>query len=106
MLNNSNTITYEEEDQGHGADQGEEIAIENVESENGQVTMADDKEVTGGEDEDKGWDMEELELPQVFGITHNTLFVTPTQGMSVSQIWIQKSSLSSNMWLQKILIQH
>ncbi|XP_059067891.1 peroxidase 35-like [Cryptomeria japonica] len=39
--------------------------------------MADGKEDTVGEDED----MEELELPQDVGITHNTLFVTPNLRM-------------------------
>ncbi|GLJ14129.1 hypothetical protein SUGI_0226700 [Cryptomeria japonica] len=90
-LENSAGTAYEEEDQGNGADRGEDIAIENA---NGEVIMADDKEVTVGEDRDGGWDMEELELPQDVGITHDTLFVTPTQDMPVSQIWIQDSSLA------------
>ncbi|XP_057846922.2 coatomer subunit alpha-1-like [Cryptomeria japonica] len=93
-LENSAPAAYGEEDEGNGADWGEDIAIENAERENGQVIMADDKEATGRENEDGGWDMEELELPQDVGITHNTLFVTPTQGMPVSQIWTQKLSLA------------
>ncbi|KAH9291970.1 hypothetical protein KI387_042835, partial [Taxus chinensis] len=98
-LENSAAAAYEEEDEGTAADWGEDIAIENGEGQNGEAIVADDKEATGGEDDDVGWDMEDLELPldiatSNVGTTQNTLFVTPTAGMPVSQIWVQKSSLA------------
>ncbi|GLJ46395.1 hypothetical protein SUGI_0977810 [Cryptomeria japonica] len=52
--------------------------------------MADGKEDTVGEDED----MEELELPQDVGITHNTLFVTPNLRMRLQAILIHRAICS------------
>ena len=61
--------------------------------------MVDDTNVRGEDDDEGGWDLEDLELPadvtteNVAGTTHTVSFVTPSPGMAVSQIWIQKYSL-------------
>ncbi|KAJ3681842.1 hypothetical protein LUZ60_014415 [Juncus effusus] len=91
----------EEELEGTGAEWGDEdLDIVDVEREisNGDVT-GEDGEPTGEEgDEEGGWELEDLELPPELETPKATrgaaLFVAPTPGMPVCQIWTQKSSLA------------
>ncbi|KAM0887483.1 hypothetical protein ACQ4PT_029000 [Festuca glaucescens] len=61
---------------------------------------AEEGEANEEDGEDGGWDLEDLELPpeadtpKAAGNTRSTVFVAPTPGMPVSQIWTQKSSLA------------
>nr|CAD1818817.1 unnamed protein product [Ananas comosus var. bracteatus] len=94
----------EEEEEADGAEWGDaELDIADVEGmiQNGDVTAeADEDEVNEENDEEGGWDLEDLELPpeletpKASANSRSTLFVAPTPGMPVSQIWTQKSSLA------------
>jgi len=84
-----------------GGDWGDEdleiVDVNNV-VENGDVV--DHSEEDEVNEEEGGWDLEDLELPpetetpKAAGPARSTLFVAPTPGMPVSQIWTQKSSLA------------
>ncbi|VAI11353.1 unnamed protein product [Triticum turgidum subsp. durum] len=94
----------EEDYDDAGGDWGDEdleiVDASNV-IENGDAGHADESE-TNEEDgeEEGGWDLEDLELPpeadtpKASGPARSALFVAPTPGMPVSQIWTQKSSLA------------
>jgi len=94
----------EEDYDDAGGDWGDEdleiVDASNV-IENGDVGHAEGSE-TNEEDgeEEGGWDLEDLELPpeadtpKATGPARSALFVAPTPGMPVSQIWTQKSSLA------------
>ncbi|KAK4793454.1 hypothetical protein SAY86_023889 [Trapa natans] len=93
----------EEEEDGADGNWGEEMDMADVNGlENGDVaTILKDGEVGEEEDEEEvGWDLEDLELPpeietpRASSNTCTSLFVTPSPGMPISQIWIQKSSLA------------
>ncbi|RWV88819.1 hypothetical protein GW17_00049069, partial [Ensete ventricosum] len=94
----------EEEEDAAGADWGdEELDIVDMEGvmQNGEI-LADLEDGEGNieNEEEGGWDLEDLELPadvdtpKAAGNSHQSLFVAPTPGVPVSQIWIQKSSLA------------
>ncbi|URE07335.1 hypothetical protein MUK42_20287 [Musa troglodytarum] len=93
-----------EEEDAAGADWGdEELDIVDIEGamQNGDIVadIEDGKAIEENEEEG-GWDLEDLELPadvdtpKAAGNSRSSLFVAPTPGMPVSQIWIQKSSLA------------
>ncbi|OAY82192.1 coatomer subunit alpha-1 [Ananas comosus] len=93
----------EEEEEGAGADWGEEeLDIVDVERviQNGDITAEDDEAEQNEENEEEGgWDLEDLELPPEIDTPKassnvRSLFVAPSPGMPVSQIWINKSSLA------------
>ncbi|XP_077221600.1 coatomer subunit alpha-1-like [Tasmannia lanceolata] len=92
----------EEDDEAAPADWGDDLDIVDADGiPNGDVgVIVEDEEVNEANDEEGGWDLEDLELPpEVYTPkatvnTQSTLFVAPTPGMPVSQIWIQKSSLA------------
>ncbi|XLT31597.1 hypothetical protein HN873_062889, partial [Arachis hypogaea] len=54
------------------------------------------------DDGEGGWELEDLELPPAAETpkastgTRSSVFVAPTPGMRVSQMWIQKSSLAAD----------
>ncbi|PKA61099.1 Coatomer subunit alpha-1 [Apostasia shenzhenica] len=82
----------DEEEEASGADWGDEdLDIVDVEG------VIQDGNVA---ENDGGWDLEDLELPAevetpvAAGNARASVFVAPTPGMAVSQIWIQKSSLA------------
>ena len=54
---------HEEEDEGVEANWGEDLDIAEVEGQNGKVMVVDDTEVRGEDDDEGGWDLEDLELP-------------------------------------------
>lgn len=90
-----------EEDEIDTGAWGEEVEIsEFIEGQNGNMVVIEDKEVKGGDDEEGGWEMEDLELPSDVGVTDSMatvsqsfLFVAPSPGVPVNQIWIQRSAL-------------
>ncbi|XP_065039199.1 coatomer subunit alpha-3 [Musa acuminata AAA Group] len=94
----------EEEEDAPGADWGdEELDIVDIEGamQNGDIVAdIEDGEAIEENEEEGGWDLEDLELPadvdtpKAAGNSRSSLFVAPTPGMPVSQIWIQKSSLA------------
>ncbi|RWV94717.1 hypothetical protein BHE74_00038526 [Ensete ventricosum] len=94
----------QEEEDAAGADWGdEELDIVDIEGamQNGDIVAdIEDGEAIEENEEEGGWDLEDLELPadvdtpKAAGNSRSSLFVAPTPGMPVSQIWIQKSSLA------------
>ncbi|KAK4390745.1 Coatomer subunit alpha-1 [Sesamum angolense] len=92
---------YEEE--AADADWGEGLDIVEVANlQNGDVSLVlDDEAVHEENDEEGGWDLEDLDLPpdaetpKTAPNARSSVFVTPTPGMPVSQIWVQKSSLAA-----------
>ncbi|CAN0878256.1 Coatomer subunit alpha-1 [Linum grandiflorum] len=85
----------DDEDEAAGGDWGEEMDM--VDAVEFQTPVED-----GKEEEEGGWDLEELDLPQEAETEHtprassrSVSFMAPTNGLPVSQIWIQKSSLAA-----------
>ncbi|KAK8522144.1 hypothetical protein V6N13_115119 [Hibiscus sabdariffa] len=94
----------DEEEEDAGGDWGEDLDVVDVDGlQNGDVTeILEYGEVAEeNEEEEGGWDLEDLELPpevdtpKASGGARSSIFVAPTPGMPVSQIWIQKSSLAA-----------
>ncbi|KAF6161820.1 hypothetical protein GIB67_008581 [Kingdonia uniflora] len=60
--------------------------------------MITDKGVNEGNDEEEGWDLEDLELPPEDNTpkapSRSSVFVIPTTGIPVIEIWTQKSSFA------------
>ncbi|KAG1362151.1 coatomer subunit alpha-1 [Cocos nucifera] len=93
-----------EEEEATGADWGDEdldvVDVEGVIQNGDTVAEVEDGEANEENDEEGGWDLEDLELPpdmetpKASTNARSSLFVAPTPGMPVSQIWIQKSSLA------------
>ncbi|CAN1836462.1 Coatomer subunit alpha-1 [Linum perenne] len=93
-----------EEDDAEG-DWGEEMDMVDAEDfQNGDADAGlEDGKVDGeNNDEEGGWDLEDLDLPQeaetprALSLAARSLaFVAPSPGVSVTQIWIQKSSLAA-----------
>ncbi|KAK4284774.1 hypothetical protein QN277_001557 [Acacia crassicarpa] len=78
------------------------LADEDGGLQNGDVAATlEDGEAAEGDDEEGGWELEDLELPpevetpKTSANARSAVFVAPTLGMPVSQIWIQKSSLAA-----------
>ena len=92
-----------EEDEAADADWGEELDVVDVEGlQNGDVTaILEDGEVAEENDEEGGWDLEDLELPpeadtpKASTNARSSIFVAPTPGIPVSQVWVQRSSLAA-----------
>ncbi|XP_042009696.1 coatomer subunit alpha-1-like isoform X2 [Salvia splendens] len=93
----------EEYEEAADADWGESLDIGDVDNlQNGDINMALDVEDGHNEnDEEGGWDLEDLDLPpdadtpKAASNARSSVFVCPTPGMPVSQIWVQKSSLAA-----------
>nr|XP_004238316.1 coatomer subunit alpha-1 [Solanum lycopersicum] len=94
---------HEEYEEAADADWGESLDIGEVENlQNGDISMVlDDEEGKEENDEEGGWDLEDLDLPpdtdtpKTASNARSSVFVTPNPGMPVSQIWVQKSSLAA-----------
>ncbi|KAK4387486.1 Coatomer subunit alpha-1 [Sesamum angolense] len=94
------TEDYEE---AADADWGEALDIGEVDNlQNGDISlMLEDEVVHEENDEEGGWDLEDLDLPpdaetpKTAAVGRSAIFVAPTPGMPVSQIWVQKSSLAA-----------
>lgn len=93
---------HDDEEEDDIAEWGEEdLDIVDVDGilKNGDVGHEEYDEANEENDEEGGWELEDLELPAEVDTPKATanarsLFVAPTPGMPVSQIWIQKSSLA------------
>jgi len=74
--------------------------VENIEDKDIAEVLADG-EVAEENEEEGGWGLEELDLPpeeetpKASAGARSSIFVAPTPGMPVSQIWIQRSSLAA-----------
>ncbi|RDX97786.1 Coatomer subunit alpha-1, partial [Mucuna pruriens] len=91
----------DEEYEAADADWGEELDVVDVDDlQNGEVAaILEDGEVADENEEEGGWELEDLELPPEADtpkVSTRSVFVAPTPGMPVSQIWIQKSSLAAD----------
>lgn len=103
-LDNIGRGAVDEEEEAVEGDWGEELDMVDVDGlQNGDVAaILEDGEVAEeGEEEEGGWDLEDLELPPEAETpkapvnARSAVFVAPTPGMPVSQIWIQRSSLAA-----------
>ncbi|KAL6504720.1 hypothetical protein OROHE_023478 [Orobanche hederae] len=92
---------YEEVDD---VDWGETLDINDMDNniQNGDVNIAPDDENLHDENEERGWDLDALDLPADIETpkaaslgNRSSIFVAPTPSMPVSQIWVQKSSLAA-----------
>ncbi|KAK0582815.1 hypothetical protein LWI29_029895 [Acer saccharum] len=99
-----NVGVEEDDEEAADGDWGEELDMVDVDGlQNGDVAaILEDGEVAEENDEEGGWDLEDLELPPEADTPKATtvnarsaIFVAPTPGMPVSQIWIQRSSLAA-----------
>ncbi|CAA2953106.1 coatomer subunit alpha-1-like [Olea europaea subsp. europaea] len=91
---------HEDYEEAAVADWGEALDIGEVENlQNGDISMVLEEENMEEENEEGGWDLEDLDLPpetpKTAATARSSVFVTPTPGMPVSQIWVQKSSLAA-----------
>lgn len=93
----------EEYEEAADADWGEALDIGDVDNlQNGDINMVlEEEDVHNENDEEGGWDLEDLDLPpdadtpKAVSSSRSSVFVCPTPGMPVSQIWVQKSSLAA-----------
>ncbi|PPD99097.1 hypothetical protein GOBAR_DD03826 [Gossypium barbadense] len=91
----------EEEEEGADGDWGEDLDMVDADDlQNGDVTaILEDGEVAE-DNEEGGWDLEDLELPPEVETprvnARSSVFVAPTPGMPVNQIWTQRSSLAAD----------
>lgn len=75
------------------------VDVENIQNGDISAVLGDDE--AHEENEEGGWDLEDLELPpeldtpKIANNARASVFVAPTPGMPVSQIWSQKSSLAA-----------
>ncbi|CAI9753407.1 unnamed protein product [Fraxinus pennsylvanica] len=99
-LDETGRDAHEDNEEAADADWGEALDIGEVENlQNGDISMVLDEENVQEENEEGGWDLEDLDLPpetpKTASTARSSVFVTPTPGMPVSQIWLQKSSLAA-----------
>ncbi|KAK4486814.1 hypothetical protein RD792_006593 [Penstemon davidsonii] len=93
----------EDYEEAADADWGEALDIGEVDNiQNGDISMVlDEDDVHEENEEEGGWDLEDLELPpdaetpKTTSNARSSVFVAPTPGMPVSQIWVQRSSLAA-----------
>jgi coatomer protein complex subunit alpha (xenin) len=91
----------EEDEEAADGDWGEELDM--VDVQNGDVAeILEYGEEGVEENEEGGWELEDLELPPEDSTTpkasasaRSSVFVAPNPGVPVSQIWIQKSSMAA-----------
>lgn len=101
-LDNIGRGAPEEDEEAADGDWGEDLDMADVDGlQNGDVgAILEDGEVPEENDEEGGWDLEDLELPPEpdtpkASVNARSVFVAPTAGMPVSQIWTQRSSLAA-----------
>ncbi|CAN6553469.1 unnamed protein product [Malus baccata var. baccata] len=101
-LDNVGKNVEEDYEEAADADWGEELDLVDVDNiPNGDISAVLDDEEAHEENEEGGWDLEDLELapeidtPKTASNARSSVFVAPTPGMPVSQIWSQKSSLAA-----------
>ncbi|KAL3514715.1 hypothetical protein ACH5RR_027432 [Cinchona calisaya] len=101
-LDNTGRGAQEDYEDAADADWGEALDISEVDNiQNGDISMVLDEDEVHEENEEGGWDLEDLDLPpdadtpKTASNARSSLFITPTTGMPVSQIWVQKSSIAA-----------
>ncbi|KAK6946303.1 Coatomer, alpha subunit, C-terminal [Dillenia turbinata] len=102
-LDNAGRGAAEEDEEAADGDWGEELDMVDVDGvQNGDIAeVLEDGEVGDENEEEGGWDLEDLELPpeaetpRASVSARSAVFVAPTPGMPLSQIWIQRSSLAA-----------
>nr|GEX82772.1 coatomer subunit alpha-1 [Tanacetum cinerariifolium] len=97
-----NKGVIDEDEEGDDADWGEEMNLDNVNGFENQDTqeIPEDGEVNEENEEEGGWDLEDLEIPDTETpraprSSGASVFVAPTLGVPVTQLWIQRSSLAA-----------
>ncbi|GAA0174553.1 vesicle coat protein [Lithospermum erythrorhizon] len=99
VLDNARGDAQEDYEDAADADWGEALDIGETDSlQNGDISLALEDEVNEEENEEGGWDLEDLDLPPETDTpktAHSSVFVVPTSGTPVSQVWVQKSSLAA-----------
>lgn len=101
-LDNMGRGDQDEDEEAADGDWGEDLDMINEDGlQNGEIAaVLEDGEVPEENEEEGGWDLEDLELPPEADTpkaanARSSVFVAPTPGMPVSQIWIQRSSLAA-----------
>ncbi|KAL5069300.1 hypothetical protein RYX36_020187 [Vicia faba] len=100
--NTGRGVADEEEYEAADGDWGEGLDIADVDAlQNGDVAEILEHGEVAEENDEGGWEMEDLELgpeadtPKASIGTQSSVFVAPPPGMPVSHIWVQKSSLAA-----------
>uniref|UniRef100_A0A7N0SZM6 Coatomer subunit alpha n=1 Tax=Kalanchoe fedtschenkoi TaxID=63787 RepID=A0A7N0SZM6_KALFE len=102
-LDNVGRGVQEEDEEAAEGDWVEELDVVGEESlQNGDIEADfENGEIGDDKEEEGGWDLEDLELPpeavtpKASANSRSSVFVAPTPGMPVSQIWTQRSSLAA-----------
>ncbi|KAL1533325.1 Coatomer [Salvia divinorum] len=100
-LDEAGRVADEDYEEAAEADWGEALDIGEVDDmKNGDIGMVVEEDDLHEEiEEEGGWDLEDLDLPPETpeAATHarSSVFVAPSPGMPVSQIWVQRSSLAA-----------
>ena len=100
-LDNVGRNAEEEFEEAADADWGEDLDIVDGENmQNGDVSLVMDDGQVPEENEEGGWDLEDLDLPPEIDTpktvnNSRSVFVAPTPGIPVSQIWVLKSSIAA-----------
>ncbi|KAL9676327.1 hypothetical protein QQ045_004541 [Rhodiola kirilowii] len=102
-LDNVGRSVQDEDEEAAEGDWSEELDVVGDESmQNGHIESDFENGEAGDDNEEEGgWDLEDLELPPEADTPRASLtsrlsvFVAPTPGMPVSQIWTQRSSLAA-----------
>ncbi|KAL7085956.1 hypothetical protein ACP275_14G309100 [Erythranthe tilingii] len=94
----------EDYEEAADADWGEGLDIADVDNlQNGDISavLNEEDDDVHPENDEGGWDLEDLDLPpdaetpKAASNARSSVFVAPTLGMPVSQIWVQRSSLAA-----------
>ncbi|KAK3002623.1 hypothetical protein RJ639_021911 [Escallonia herrerae] len=101
-LDSAGRGVQEEYEDAADADWGEDLDIVDVVNmHNGDVSVALEGEDVDEQNDEGGWDYEDLELPpdvdtpKTATNARSSMFVAPPAGLPVSHIWVQKSSLAA-----------
>ena len=101
-LDNVGRNAQEEDEEAADADWGEDLDIVDGENmQNGDIGMVLEDGEVHEENEEGGWDLEDLELPpeldtpKTSSHARSSVFIAPTPGMPVNLIWTQRSSLAA-----------
>ncbi|KAJ0025402.1 hypothetical protein Pint_09052 [Pistacia integerrima] len=101
-LDNVGRNVQEEDEEEAGADWGEDLEFLDVENmPNADINVALEYEEMHEENEEGGWDLEDLDLPPMTDTSdtashaNSSVFIAPAPGMPVTQIWTQKTSIAA-----------